>query len=603
MQRFYDVASSDAETVHAMWTDLITGRSLNYNIGVSTDNMIVVDIDMKNGKDGMASYRALGLPLNTFMVKTPTGGWHAYFKGPNRGLSVDRLGSGLDIRSFHGYVLAPGSVIDARLYVIDNDAPMLDAPQFLLDRLDAPRERTGDNTSPACELDTPAALARAAAYLTIADPAVEGAGGDALTYRVAARVKDFGVSAVSALELMAIWDERCQPSWGLDALWSKIENVYAYGQMPPGIDSPAVAFAGVDIDVPPPVVTLDDDWQYHGDPLVTDARWLFYELLSQTGVGVLSGPSQGGKTFVLMQLARCLATGKRFFGIEPDERGGTILLTGEGKRSVNTRMQALREPNRLPIATCSVSNLSAPGALDTLAAKLRAQMDSMEATFGVPVRMIAIDTLSASGLLRDENDNSEAGVAMAALARLAEMLDVFLIVTHHPPKDGKGQRGAGALFNDVDIVLEIVQEKTNSIRELQVTKARDAQQRTLGVFTLVQELLDHDSRGRPITSCSVSDAPPTARNATNTPGQVETLLQSVEWAIVDDGVDVDGQKYVPIDAVREAFKMRYHGNTGSTVYTQKWAKALAWTLDTGALRIVPREGVKYVTRPVFESPG
>lgn len=602
VKAFYEVATSDPEVVAAMWTDEVTGWPQPWNIGVDCSDMIVVDIDMKNGVDGMASYLALDLPLDTFMVRTPSGGYHAFFSGPPKSLSVGKLGPGLDIRSYHGYVLGVGSEVNGGLYVLDNDAPRAAAPAQLIQKLDEPRERNG--AAAATELDSEFAIARAAKYLCEEAPiAVEGAGGDMLTFRVACIVKDMGLSAEGALDVMAEhWNDRCAPPWELDELRQKVENAFLYALSAAGGQSPAVDFGGVG-EIPEPRYIkpepTDRRWQQHGDLLNLDATWLFYEMLPQTGVAVLSGPSQGGKTFVLMHLARALATNKSFFGTTPDERGGSILLTGEGRRSVLARMEALGEEDRLPIVSGDIDNLALPGALDALAVDLRAKMDAMQEEFGVPVRMIAIDTLSASGLLKDENDNSEAGIAMKALSKLSEALNALIVVTHHPPKDGRGQRGAGAIFNDVDVVIEIIREKTNSIRELQITKARDAQQRSLGVFTLIPVRLGTDSRGRVVTSCHVSDAPPTERDVTKVPKHVETLIQSVEWALVDEGQEIEGRSCADMEVVKSAFKERYDGSKDASNFKRKWEQTLAFAVESGAVEAVAFSGRRYLSLPSF----
>lgn len=594
LKEFYKEATTDLATITGWWL----GK--NYNIGIDCSDMIVVDIDMKNGVDGMASYMALDLPLDTLMVRTPTGGYHAFFRGPPKSLSVGKLGPGLDIRSFHGYVLGAGSIIGGSAYTIDNDAPILDAPAHLIARLDEPRER--GSVLAATDLDTEFAVARAVKYLREEAPlAIEGQGGDDCTFRVACIVKDMGLSAEGVLDAMAEhWNDRCAPPWDLDELRQKVENAFSYALSSAGGQSPAVDLAGVDPIEPRYVrVVTDRRWQQHGDYLNLDATWLFYELLPQTGVGVLSGPSQGGKTFVLMHLARCLATGKGFFGVSPDDRGGSILLTGEGRRSVLARMEALGEDAPLPIVSGDINNLAAAGALEALAADLREKMAEMEIEFGMPVRLIAIDTLSASGLLKDENDNSEAGVAMKALSKLSEMLNAFVLVTHHPPKDGKGQRGAGAIFNDVDVVLEITREKTNAIRDLSVTKARDAQQRSLGVFTLVPKELGRDSRGRAVISCYVSDAPPTQRDLTNSPKHVETLIQCVEWALVDEPEEIEGRQCVDVDVVKSLFRDRYGGSKDPSNVRRKWEPTLAFGVESGAVQMVPFGGRRYLALPSF----
>lgn len=599
---FYDVATADPQAVFDMWTDPVTGWPLDHNIGVSTDNMIVVDIDMKKGKDGLSSYVNLELPLDTLMVRTPTGGLHAYLSGPSKSLSVNKLGDGLDIRSFHGYVIAPGSVIPEGTYTLDNDAPIAAAPPHLIAKLDEPRER--NVAEAAIDLDSEFAVARAGRYLRDeAPPAVEGAGGDDCTFRVACIVKDMGLSeAATYAALLEHWNPRCSPPWDADELKTKVENAFSYSLSGAGAQTPDVDFASVAAQVIPPryvSTAVNRRWQEHGEQLDFDAAWAFYELLPQRGVALLTGASQSGKTFVLMHLARSLATGKPFFGVTPDDLGGSIILTGEGRRSVRARMAALGEETKLPIVSGDINNLSASGALEQLVADIQEKMIEMEAEFGVPVRMIAIDTLSASGLLRDENDNSEAGVAMKALSVLSDRVGALVVLTHHPPKEGKGQRGAGAIFNDVDVALEVTREKTNAIRELAITKARDAQQRSLGVFTLIPKELGRDSRGRAVTSCYVSDAPPSERDMTRVPKHVDLLIQCVEWGLVDDATEIEGQPCVDVEIVRGIFKDRYDGSKDASNLKKKWDATLAFAIESGAVQAIAFSGRRYLAVPSF----
>lgn len=607
VKAFYDYASADPETVFGMWTDPVTGWPQSHNVGVDTSSLIVVDIDMKNGKDGLSSYMALDLPLDTLIVRTPSSGRHAYLEGPPKSLSVGRLGQGLDIRSYHGYVIAPGSWLDAAdprnkgvggFYEIDNDAPLIAAPPHLIAKLDEPRER---NAAPASvELDTEFAVARARKYLTEeAEAAIEGAGGDLLAYRVAARIKDFGISQDKALDLIVdYYLPRCAAGWSFDEQidWFKvkIENAYSYGLSAPGSQSPVVDTGQIIVIEPAQAKRSDRRWFQHGDDWIEDTAWLYFETLPQIGVGVLTGPSQSGKTFMVAHLARSLATGKPFFDSKPDDVGGTIVVTGEGRRSVRLRMAALEEPERLPIYFTDISNLAEAGALPALMQTVYDKSQEMLVEHGVPLRLLVIETLSASGLLRDENDNSEAGTAFKALGILAEKLQCFIIVTHHPPKTGNGMRGAGAIYNDVDIVMEITREKTNAIREIAITKARDAQQRKLGVFTLVPVRLGEDSRGRAVTSCVVSDSAMPMRASGGTPKNAELLVECTEWGIVDEGIEIEGRKTVDIEIVKSIFKERYTGSKDASNFRRMWDTTIAWCLEAGSVEIIAHSGRKHL---------
>lgn len=112
------------------------------NVGVLTGDVsgiFVLDIDPND--NGFETIKALiaehGQLPPTFAVKTGTGGYHYYFTMPDFDArnSAKKLGAGLDIRANGGMVVGPGSVSYAGYYSVANDAPVLDAPDWLLEMI------------------------------------------------------------------------------------------------------------------------------------------------------------------------------------------------------------------------------------------------------------------------------------------------------------------------------------------------------------------------------------------------------------------------------------------------------------------------------------
>lgn len=96
----------------------------DYNLAFVPDDIgcFVVDLDPKH--DGITTWRTLCAehawqPVCNLMVRTPSGGWHLYFKGslpPSVGTAKRGLGPGIDVRGRGSYVLLPPSVVDGVEY-------------------------------------------------------------------------------------------------------------------------------------------------------------------------------------------------------------------------------------------------------------------------------------------------------------------------------------------------------------------------------------------------------------------------------------------------------------------------------------------------------
>ena len=127
-------ATTDADTIRAWWE-----RNPEANLGLAPGaDLLVLDVDTKHGIDGHDTLTGFefvhGELPPTRTTETPSGGWHLYFKKPPELRIKNRVNvrSGLDVRTLGGYLVAPPSVIDGKPYRWLNDAPMADAPPWLV---------------------------------------------------------------------------------------------------------------------------------------------------------------------------------------------------------------------------------------------------------------------------------------------------------------------------------------------------------------------------------------------------------------------------------------------------------------------------------------
>ena len=108
-------ATSDPQVIEN-WFE--TRANINYGIACGQSSLLVVDLDVKKGDDGIENWRALSesLKLNTFEVETPSGGIHQYFWGDGLRNSAGTIAKGVDLRASGGYVVGPGSATPEGTY-------------------------------------------------------------------------------------------------------------------------------------------------------------------------------------------------------------------------------------------------------------------------------------------------------------------------------------------------------------------------------------------------------------------------------------------------------------------------------------------------------
>ena len=121
----------------------------------SANNIIVLDVDIKKRNDGdkiegiqeFAKYTNEYGQINTFTVRSPSGGYHYYFKYENTSerakylienylkTSVGYRNAGLDVRSDGGVIIMPGSSTSSGSYNVINDCQLLEMPVSLIEWL------------------------------------------------------------------------------------------------------------------------------------------------------------------------------------------------------------------------------------------------------------------------------------------------------------------------------------------------------------------------------------------------------------------------------------------------------------------------------------
>lgn len=585
-KKWQDVATSDPATIRSWWAD---GKARNY--GVVADGLLLVDLDTKKGKLGLESWRAIGGEFDTLCVRTPSGGFHLYYASHATANTASKLGDGIDTRGHRAsFVVGPGSVTPEGSYTIHEDKPLLPAPEFLLSRLNLPRDRAENAAEPVVDLDLPVALEHAARYLAEAPEAVDGAGGDQTAFNVACGVRDLGVSEDVAFDLMLEhWNDRCSPPWEPEALAVKVRNAYAYGQNRPGQKLAAME-PSLWFDVLPAanensgtgqagptrrkLALLDSD-EAADSALDGMAAPLIKGLLDQGAMTVLYGDSNVGKTFVAMDLCWHIAQGRPYSGLKVSG-GPAVYVAAEGGLAAKRRVRAMREKygsaqGRFKLLVSPV-NLRNPEADLGPLLELMAELDER------PV-LIVIDTLSRAMAGGDENSSVDMGALVRAFDAIRAATLAHLLVVHHTGKDAaKGARGHSLLRAATDTELEVAE------RRISATKQRDLEGAWETGFSLEVKTLGLDSEGDPVTSCTVRLGD-VAEVRVGVPSAAESdVLDAIK--IIKATSPKGGEKGVSV-----AEMIRYFGDNMSTTMDGNAIRARLSKLATKKLVVNTTRGV------------
>ncbi len=454
------------------------------NWGVSCEGLLVVDVDTRNNGHKWSGLDALP---ETLTVRTPSGGEHRYFSLPDGhpgvANSASKIAFGVDIKSTGGYVVAPGSKIEGPVvgeYTIAKDAPIAEAPAWLIDLAGAARPKK--ETAPVLDDAGAYALGVAREWLST-QPVGDGA------YATACGLRDRGLSLAQALELMAEHDPRPNVP-------EKVEHAYAYAQGEPGAkiatpeDFPAVP-------VEPRKITKGAPLSFaelvQGD--VAGPDYLIKGVINRRSQAVVYGQPGVGKTFVALDMAFHVAAGMPWMG-KRVRQAPVVYLAYEGIGGMKARAKALAQQ----YGRTDVPLWIVPASFDFTDKANREALAELIGLTGELPGLIVVDTLARAMAGRDENSAQDMGLLNASASALIDATGACVLFVHHAGKADNGARGSSALLGALDTEIKV----SNGV--IRATKQRDVELGDEIGFMLRPILVGTDSDGDDITSCVVMPA-------------------------------------------------------------------------------------------------
>jgi archaellum biogenesis ATPase FlaH len=478
----------------------------------------VIDVDVKGGKDGVASLAALGFPdieaMTPVRVRTPSGGWHLYFRyDPRLKNTVSKIGDGLDVRTERGLVMAPGSFKDGHHYQ-SVGAPLgsvelPDFPESLIPPPPPERERV-DTVTGATEGQRDWATAYLAKLAdTLADTG-QGARHDTLNstayWAGGAAAHGFLTYGQAETALLAAAKACGLPD---DEAEGTIEAAFY-----DGLDDPISGF--------PPGIS-DDDFDDDEDDLIGDVPandnidhpkvsrlrflspddcenaphrpYVIKNFIAEGDVVCIYGAPGAGKSLIAPYLAYAVAQGEPAFGLKT-KAGAVFYVAAEDSRGMTNRVRALKLRRGTDAGNFwlvdGVSDLLIEKSLD-LAALLKEVEKQRPA-------LIVIDTLAMAFPGLQENDSQGMGRVMANARKLAQWGAAVLLIHHDTKAQTPTPRGHSILNGALDMAMQMFPLNDSGAVKGKMSKNRNGPCTLDIAFRIESVALGADEDGDTITA-------------------------------------------------------------------------------------------------------
>lgn len=179
-------------------------------------------------------------------------------------------------------------------------------------------------------------------------------------------------------------------------------------------------------------------------------EWAIRDLLPVDGLGVLYGPPGVCKSFLALDMALCVATGRPFHG-RPVQHGEVLFIQGESPRGLKPRVLSWLQNHELDDPGLFTYVDTAPLLTDT---GDTAALQTVIRESGVKPSLIVIDTLAAC-YAENENEVESMSRFVRNARALGREYGAAVLVVHHTVKNGEAERGSGALRGAADLMLPV----------------------------------------------------------------------------------------------------------------------------------------------------
>ncbi len=443
-------------------------HSPHLNVAIAAgerSGLVVFDIDPRNGGDvsweQWTEQNGLGIANTAPMQMTAGGGVH-YLAQWTPEVSSCKLAEGIDLLSNGRYFLAYPSQIEGRHYDWDVAADPLDGhepPPVPKDWIQAIQGRKKEAVAPG-----------------VADTLISGGRNNALT-QLAGYMRSVGMKEAEILAAISVANEtRCDIPLPASEVRTIARSVASYE---PDHDLAVEAALGEQIAenfLAGARETGRDFYLTRGSALIAQPAplpWLIKKWVPEGCTGMIYGPSGVGKTFVALDMACCVATGREWLGHKV-KAGVVVYLAGEGNYGLRQRLASWCVRNdEYALDRLLVSNrpidLDQPGADAEI---LRAVRElSTE-----PVALIIVDTLNRH-MAGDENSAQQTRALINACGVVSAASGAAVMFVHHTGH-GEGaqsrERGSSALRASMDVSINVC--KDGDGLAVKCAKMKDAQE-------------------------------------------------------------------------------------------------------------------------------
>jgi hypothetical protein len=205
-------------------------------------------------------------------------------------------------------------------------------------------------------------------------------------------------------------------------------------------------------------------------------EWVIEGFWISKAVGFIGGPPKSLKSWVALQMAVSVTTGRPFLGWEVRSQGPVLYFVGEGKMEMTLkRLDAM-------LTAMDLRRHALQGRLSVTRMPQNLEVANVRAAVAALVKeekpiLVIFDPLARFLQTADENSASEMRPVTNFLTQeLTGICETSVLVIHHCNKEGRGLRGTGDLLAASDVTLLLGKKRNDDTVPVEEIIMKDAEE-------------------------------------------------------------------------------------------------------------------------------
>lgn len=197
--------------------------------------------------------------------------------------------------------------------------------------------------------------------------------------------------------------------------------------------------------------------------------WSIKDIFEDKSIGMMYGPSGGGKSFVAISMAASIGAGVDWFGRKV-KQGAVVYVNGEGHVGLARRFKAWEIETGTPISNVYPTRVPVLFGNPDSVKQLSEEMSLLPEQ----PSLVIIDTLARAAAGMDENGSQDMGLFIENLDNLRRDHGCSVLIVHHSGKNAdSGARGSSVIKAAMDFEMELKIMDPKALR-LFCTKMKEA---------------------------------------------------------------------------------------------------------------------------------